>query len=414
MRIFGYLDILRLEPKTNKKISILKSIQKNEILKNILWWTYNPNHNFYITNIENFSGIGSKTIEDEGDDIFKLLHNLSKRKITGNTARNVIDGILSSYTKETQDVFKMILKRDLKCNLGASLINRVYGKEFIPEFKVQLANKYDSERNYNTEYFYATPKMDGLRCFWTLNTPNILWSRSGKEFTGFDKILKSIHKIIDAEHDITFFDGELFTKDQNFVSIQSSIMSNVNYDIGDKNKISYNIFALGINDTIIPTEEMQKRIEQLDRTYSFNNIQFIKAIKINNNLEDIENLTKEYVEQGYEGCMLRNPDISYDFKRSNNLLKVKFFNEIDMKVKSINEGQGKYENMMGSISCILEDNDNISVDVGTGFSDELREFIWENKDKLIGTSIELKYQDISQDKNGNKSLRFPVFSKFKV
>ena len=44
---------------------------------------------------------------------------------------------------------------------------------------------------------------------------------------------------------------------------------------------------------------------------------------------------------------------------------------------------------------------------------EMRKHFWNNKDNFIGSIVEIKYQEESQDKEGNKSLRFPVFSKLK-
>lgn len=50
------------------------------------------------------------------------------------------------------------------------------------------------------------------------------------------------------------------------------------------------------------------------------------------------------------------------------------------------------------------------VKVGSGFTDEQREYFWKNKDNLTGVLCEVKYKEISQDKGtGLDSLQFPVF-----
>ena len=157
---------------------------------------------------------------------------------------------------------------------------------------------------------------------------------------------------------------------------------------------------------------MQSVISRLNELNLFDNIRFVKAELIPNDKEIIEEYTKKYVEQGYEGAMLRHDTFSYDFKRSDLLLKVKFFKEIDLKIVEIQEGQGKYEGILGSLKCTSDDG-LISVDVGTGFSDNLRKQFWAKRTELMGSLVEVKYQEVSVDKDGNKSLRFPVFSKLK-
>ena len=411
MTILEIILSLRDESKTNSKLKILKENKNNLVLTSLFWWTYNPTHNFNISKLNEFSLVGDKTFDTDFQLIKELLTDLVNKKYTGNSARSHIDYVLSQFTKEYQELFKLVLKRDLKCGVGVSLINKAFGKEFIPEFKVQLANKYDPKKKYSSTNWYVTPKMDGLRCFWTSNTPDILWSRSGKEFVGFESIVENL-KIISDKEKIDFFDGELFSKEQDFCSIQGSIMSNVNYTKEDKEKVIYNIFALGYEKTIIPTIAMQSVISRLSKLNLFDNIRFIEAELIPNDKEIIEEYAKKYVEQGYEGAMLRHDTFSYDFKRSDLLLKVKFFKEMDLKIVEIQEGQGKYEGTLGSLKCTSDDG-LISVDVGTGFSDNLRKHFWSNKDNFIGSLVEVKYQEESQDKEGNKSLRFPVFSKLK-
>ena len=48
--------------------------------------------------------------------------------------------------------------------------------------------------------------------------------------------------------------------------------------------------------------------------------------------------------------------------------------------------------------------------VGSGFDDKSRDFIWQNREELIGRIAEVKYKEISKDKKtGLESLQFPVF-----
>ena len=112
-----------------------------------------------------------------------------------------------------------------------------------------------------------------------------------------------------------------------------------------------------------------------------------------------------YREKGAEGLMC-NLDKVYEFKRSKSCLKLKVMQTCDLKIIGFQEGTGKYANKLGALIVDFKGN---SVGVGTGFSDEDRTFIWDNRDSLLGRVVELRYFEITKDKNGIESLRFPTY-----
>lgn len=417
--IYNIIQKITNTSSTNDKIKIIKENVNNELFKDIINMTYNTDFNFYIANVDSFSTIGTSNIVDMWSDIFDLLNNLMNRVITGNTAREAVDIVGCKLDKESQEIFINILKRDLRCNIGVSLINKAFGKNFLPDFKVQLANKYDENKKYKNKYWYATPKLDGIRAFWNCNCPDSLYSRQGKEFVGMEHIIEDLNKIRNLYPDITFIDGELYSKDIEFNEIQGVVMATVNYNSDAKSKIRFNVFACG-SDNFKTTEDMQKAIEDFindnNKHKLFNTLDFVQAVKIDNNAEKIKDLARQFVEQGYEGIMLRNPDVYYDFKRSNNLIKFKFFSEMDLTIVGMVAGEGKYSNTMGNIICegYSDGGKIIKTECGSGFSDEDRDYFWKNKDTFVGKLAEIKYQEISQNSDGNFSLRFPIYRRLKM
>ena len=74
-------------------------------------------------------------------------------------------------------------------------------------------------------------------------------------------------------------------------------------------------------------------------------------------------------------------------------------------------GTGKNEDTLGNLIVKYKDN---TVGVGSGFSDEQRHEIWNNKDNYIGRIAEVRYKDITHDKTtGKESLQFPTFVQFR-
>lgn len=107
-----------------------------------------------------------------------------------------------------------------------------------------------------------------------------------------------------------------------------------------------------------------------------------------------------------EGLIL-NTDVPYKRTRHKGILKVKRFYTMDLPIIRCEEGTGRLSGMLGAVVVGYKDNE---VKVGSGFSDEQRAEFWRSRDELIGSLCEVKYKEISTDKNtGLESLQFPVF-----
>lgn len=110
---------------------------------------------------------------------------------------------------------------------------------------------------------------------------------------------------------------------------------------------------------------------------------------------------RRFVSQGFEGAMVKDADASYtQGKRSNAWLKVKAVDAEDCAIVSVHEGEGRLAGTMGHV--VVEHNDRL-VRVGGGFSDEQRKMIWENRDTVIGSFLEVSFQSKTPD----GSMRHP-------
>ena len=85
---------------------------------------------------------------------------------------------------------------------------------------------------------------------------------------------------------------------------------------------------------------------------------------------------------------------------------MKAFHDVDLKVERLLEGTGKHSDKLGSVVVVYND---VEVQVGSGFSDELRDTIWSTPDMFINRTIEVRYQEVTPD----GSLRFPTFVCFR-
>jgi DNA ligase-1 len=117
---------------------------------------------------------------------------------------------------------------------------------------------------------------------------------------------------------------------------------------------------------------------------------------------------------GYEGIMLKDPLAGYECKRSVAWLKLKPFIEVSLEVTQLEEGTGKNVGRLGALVCSgQDDGKDITVNVGSGFSDDLRDSIWADSTAVIGQIVEVRADAITQNQDGTYSLRFPRFKGFR-
>ena len=136
--------------------------------------------------------------------------------------------------------------------------------------------------------------------------------------------------------------------------------------------------------------------------------------------EDMEELTSDPNYKNWEGLMYRNADAPYEFKRSQNILKIKKWHDIELPVIGLQEGSGKHDGRLGSLLVYYK---NRIVSVGSGFNDQEREIIFRElhneNSKLYNLYytgqlyITVKYFEESCNAQGEYSLRFPIFKCFR-
>lgn len=124
------------------------------------------------------------------------------------------------------------------------------------------------------------------------------------------------------------------------------------------------------------------------------------------NIPEIDGFFDYYISKGKEGIMLKSPDNIYKGKRASDVLKRKQELTADLRVVGYEKGTGKYEGMLGALICATDDG-KLVVNVGTGFTDEQRDF---DNVPEIDSIVEVKYNAVIGKKDSDvKSLFLPVY-----
>lgn len=301
-----------------------------------------------------------------------------------------------------------LFTKSLKIGIDVKGVNKAI-PNLIPSFDIMLGSKGELDKLPKGMKF-VTEKYDGVRCFTQIRDGRIIMkSRQNKVFEGLVDIENAI---ADLGLDNVCLDGELLAIDSPYETVYKDTMKIVSTKDKEKHGVKYMLFD------IIPLSEFDNKegkMKYSDRREWLNTIkenEFINVAPILYKGIDIDEVLKVLDEcrgNGAEGCMI-NTDKPYEFKRSKVLQKLKVMSTCDLRVIGFEEGDGKLKGTLGKIICNYKGFD---LGVGSGFSEAMRDEVWNNQDKYLGKISEIQYFEETNNDEGGLSLRFPVFKQWR-
>lgn len=288
----------------------------------------------------------------------------------------------------------------------------------------------------NYPYLFSV-KMDGIRGLVGLGDKVL--SRSLKPIP--NKQIQDRMKIVNdtLKNRGIILDGEFYNHNISFQEIFSGVMTDdfedsktVKKNGGVKN-VDLKFWAFDAIETKNkPFSERLLLAEQICKEFP-ELLTFVEHKEVKS-AEEVEETFNVYLEKGYEGLILRNPNSNYKFGKAslkqNIIFKVKPFVTFDAKIigvvqstevdpnaeKKINElGRSQTSRKKGDriliekASCFTVMYDGKEANVSIALTDEEKKNIWKNKESYIGKYIEYKGMVI-----GAKDVpRHPVLIRFR-
>ena len=355
---------------------------------------------------------------------------LVSRKLTGNAARDAVKSLMTQAKKaEWNDWYRRILIKDLRCGVSEKTVNKVVEKKWpqyaVPIFSCQLAHDSANHESKVAGKKLLEVKLDGVRVI-TIVYPDgrvDQFSRNGKELVNFEHIKRQFSTVAKHFDEPYVFDGE----------VMSSSFQDLMKQVHRKSNVSASDATLYLFD-MIPLEDFQKgiwkvcqqeRSDMLRNWYYENelfltlvNVQMLEQEAVDLNTPEGKKVFKEInqkaIDGGYEGIMIKDPKAPYECKRSHAWLKLKPFIEVTLEVVGVEEGTGKNQGRLGALVCSgSDDGKAITVNVGSGFTDDNRIEFWSDRNSLLGQLVEVRADAVTQNQDGTYSLRFPRFLRFR-
>ena len=394
---------------------------------------YNPYVTFGIKQIPETVGIIDA--ENPWEEFTDLMEQLEVRQLTGHAARDAILAMSERFDSNEWNLFlKPVLGRDLRAGISDKTINKIFKKtEYeVPVFGCQLATNSEGRPEMKGTK-RLEPKLDGVRVLMVCENFELepivnCYSRNGKVFENFthieDQIQTNLVRLIAASKNPLIggfvLDGEVIGN--TFQELMRQARRKTDAQADDS---VFNIFD------IIPINDfnrgywnapLSKRIEILEKMRpvidQMPNVELLPHLMVDLDYAEgrnqLERYAKDAVNDGFEGIMIKAIDAPYVCKRSTDWMKWKPTITVDLTVIGIEEGTGRNLGRMGALVCEgIDDGKEITVNVGSGFSDEDRTEYWASSNEVIGRTAEVMCDVITQNQDGTYSLRFPRFVRFR-
>ena len=421
---------------TKAKQQLLENGDKQEYsvtLRGVLYYCYNPFLMFGLSEkILNNTIPKTMTYAIANEhEVFDVLDTLAQSNINDELRTLAKRLLMSIEDEQVRNMVQGIMVKDLKLGVNVTTLNKVFGKDFIPTFEVQLAESYakQKEGSLKNKEVWITTKLDGFRIVYD-PIKNEFYTRKGQLYEGLDHLKDSCYKLslrlmeTAGLSELVMLDGELLHQpveglnSQELYALTSSTARKKGYH-KDKEKLEFNVFDF------IPVSEFQSgkttmkykaRRNHMDKVFNlWKYVGIVPVYALYSGKFDEEvlmNLLKQVELEGGEGLMI-NLDATYKTKRTKDLLKVKTFKDADVLVLDVVEGTGKNEGSLGAVLVqFLYDGKPMTCEVGSGWYDSERSFYWRNPDKLIGKIIEIRFFEVTQNQKDKTqySLRFPTFA----
>jgi DNA ligase-1 len=363
------------------------------------------------------------------DNFKQLAESLYRRELTGHAARDAVQLAMEVATQDQWNGFyRRILIKDLRCGVSEKTVNSVAKKQkktqyAVPVFECMLAHDSANHESKVTGKKLVEPKLDGVRVLTVVNYESrtvTQYTRNGKELVNFPHIVKAFEDNLDNFQRSYVFDGEVIS--ESFQALMKQVHRKDNVQSQDARLMLFDVVPLvefKAGKSVMGQRRRSNFLKEFKNIFADSGcIDIIPQREFNLDVltDEIEfkDYNRDMVNAGFEGIMIKDVDAPYECKRSTSWLKQKPFIEVSLTVREIEEGTGRNVGRLGALVCEgVDDDKQIVVNVGSGFTDADRREYWNAGDSLPGQIVEVRADAITQNQDGSYSLRFPRFIRFR-
>ena len=315
------------------------------------------------------------------------------------TAGRVIDEGKQKRTAREQAIFEATSKLNKKRD--EAYFDSIKDAQTQVKLLPMLAHTF-TKRSHNITYpAIVQRKFDGVRCLAVLNKDGTvkLMSRKGKEFPHLNHIRKDI-AANNSDKSIVL-DGEIYSDTLTFQELVGLVRRETLKDGNDEQMFEVSLRVYDCIDLNNEADFKDRYVTITAITSGAEYLSLVENIRVTTEKE-IHEAQAQFVEEGYEGAMVRNLTGAYVIgKRSANLQKVKTFLDGEYEIVGYTEGTG---GETGCVIWICKTKDGKEFSVRPRGTREERQKLFQNGNDYIGKMLTVRYQELTDD----GIPRFPV------
>ena len=400
-----------------EKLPMLYGVEKNGKIKT--WCA-----NIYLKGTDMQSGHAFATIEHGQQDGKKQMavrdytegKNIGKKNETTPLEQCIAETRKKWLDKKEKESYQETVHQEAEEDESVSQahIAPSGGKKYFP----MLAQKFEPDSKTAKKHTisfpcFVQPKLDGLRCiiYRDSMTGEIRrQSRTGTYFDTMSHIAQSLTPFF-QKHPDAVLDGELYTSDIPFEVLAGLIKKK---KLTEQDFIRLSAIKYHIYDIVDEKSAYQKRYTDIKKMFAQvaastassphelpPYICLVETIEAKTEAEFKAEFSR-FIEDGYEGIMLRNKGGMYRCNyRSHDLQKYKEFEEDEFRIIGFTQGDGRDK---GTVIWICETKEGKEFTVRPRGTMESRRKLFESGKKYVGKMLTVIYQELTEE----GKPRFPV------
>lgn len=265
--------------------------------------------------------------------------------------------------------------------------------------KILPMRPYNLREDYVIYPAYVQPKIDGYRVLIHKEDDHYsILSSTGREYEHLRILDKDLDKIREIEDENFYLDGEVVIENQP-INIVRSVLSTIElnqkqYQLLKQTKC-YIFDCFDLNRMELDYEKRFAILKKIFK-HKFTHLKLIPCSVVHNK-DEMDKLFEYYVEEGYEGIIIRNKRGIYKLRgRSIDILKSKSIKKDKFTIIGYKEGQkGNAGTVIWKIQC--KNNKNAYFWAKPMGTREYRKSLFKSGDKYIGRQVNVKFFHIDAD-----------------
>lgn len=423
MNIYNVLEKIRATASKKEKEAILKDNDSPE-LREYLYSVYNPQYNYSMKKIP-LPVVNGRDLLPYFSVSRELLEQLRTRALTGHAAISAVASTLGRLAPEDRELLRYTLLGDVQSGFGISTINKAFGKAFIFEPPYQRcetegnANFDKWDWNLNVKHL-CQMKADGMFVNIIKKQDGITFmTRGGNVFpvSAFPTLAWHVNDDIPLNHVthgelVVYQDGKALPRTKSNGILNSALQGAPIDTVYTVKALVWDCVEVGaweLGETPVCYGERLERLKQ--NLHSGSLVALIETHEVES-IAEAKALALNWMKLGYEGAVVKNVSGGWKDHTSPHQVKIKASLEVELRIVGMLDGKatGKNAETFGSLDMVSED-EKLRVAV-TGFSDELRQYIFDNwHEEFYGQVCTVKANQLLMPSKSNKhySLFLPNY-----